>query len=251
MKRHIYFLSILVTGLLNLVFLCGCSPDEEVTNDIHEKFQENYEQVKAHSATLTLLRNKINIATRTLGNVTIDVRREEAYQTIKNAYFEQETDPMLRTEAAYEYITLQNPTAISDVYRDFGHSFFDNLSTLITLGKDENVLRRQLESLLNRYVYDRNYNVYMGLAAIALDSYVYWSDNIHELNGTGYSVLTVFTSIVKADVISAASTLIYCGTAALWTAIATGGATALPTIGAVAGKAAVGSAIVGVSWLFR
>ena len=156
MKRHIYFLSILVTGLLNLVFLCGCSPDEEVTNDIHEKFQENYEQAKAHSATLALLRNKINIATRTLGNVTIDVRREEAYQTIKNAYFEQETDPMLRTEAAYEYITLQNPTAISDVYRDFGHSFFDNLSTLITLGKDENVLRRQLESLLNRYVYDRN-----------------------------------------------------------------------------------------------
>lgn len=58
------------------------------------------------------------------------------------------------------------------------------------------------------------------------------------------------TSVVKADVLSAASFVLYSGAVALYTAVATGGTSVLPTVAAVAGRAAFGSAVRGIAYLF-
>lgn len=246
MKKNVFSLFIVIVSLLSVVFY-GCSPSESALDELHERFQDSYEQAKVHSTTLTLLKNRIQSTTRSMGQVSNEVLRSEACQAVKTAYFEQEKEAILCTEEAYEYITLENPIAVSDVYTKYKKSFFDELTELVEKGENEKNLMKKIELLLYKYKSDENHEVYMGLAAVALDSYVFWKDNI---GVSTYSVISVITSVVKADVLSAASFVLYSGAVALYTAVATGGTSVLPTVAAVAGRAAFGSAVRGIAYFF-
>lgn len=232
------------------VFLNGCSSNEVTAIDeIHENFQDSYRQAKMHSTTLTLLKNRIQCTTRAMGKMSIDTIRKEAYAIIKDEYFKQEKEAVLRTDEAYKYIVLENPVAISDIYSNFGTSFFDEVIALIEKGGNESYLMNKMELLLSHYKSDKNYEAYVGLAAVALDSYVFWVDNIDTDTETR-GLLSSITSVIEADVLSAASFLLYSGAVAFYGAVASGGATVLPTVCAVAARAAFGSAVRGICYLW-
>lgn len=144
----------------------------------------------------------------------------------------------LKEPESMEFL-LKPRQQMSRLYGYFNDSFLDELLSIIGDQADYLVMKQNIEMLLLKYQANKNYDYYLTISSVALDSYLYWKSQ--SVNGAiatrGW--LGTLASIVGDDALSAAATIEVAACASL----ISGGTLAIPSAVSIAGAAGFGSAV--------
>lgn len=227
--------------LLFFMMMSGCKsyrvdPVDPVpgNNVVLTKLESIREQASKHSVFLCDIEGKL----RALSSDK-KITEEQAKEIIRQSYMDSDIPMEMKSDVFFEKV-YEEPTVNSDKLNCFTPSFIDELSTAIEVSATFNDLRESLISLLNRYESMSNFDDYVLVVAITLDSYNFWDKKQPTTRGKWGNI----AKIIKGDAMGAVTTI---EGAAVYALVAGG---PMVSAGAVAIGAGVGSAHAGLELLF-
>lgn len=240
----------LFCSLLLCLFI-SCSNQDEVVihesiSEVTHALNERIIAVKEHSSVLNSISIKISNCGKTRGDVGVPVDPEEVlsnqevviYDGLCSYITENDMGGYLKEPESMEFL-LKPRQQMDRLYGYFDDSFLDELLCIIDNQADYLVMKQNIEILLLKYQTNKNYDYYLTISSVAIDSFLYWkSQNVNGVIVTrGW--LGTLASIVGDDALAAAATIEVAACASL----ISGGTLAIPSAVSIAGAAGFGSAV--------
>lgn len=244
MKKNLFFLVICFC-----LFSCNNIENDidKDKSDISACLSERLLIVSNHSQILDQL--KLNLSKpHALSDVTRPstdevISKDEQIAEIKKDFgdyiHKEHLDVYIKTEEDIN-IVLYPEEYIESIKRYFASNFIDDMVSVIYRCDNYNMLKSGLEDLLKVYKDDKHIDDYITIAAIALDSYSYWENEISRSRSWWLNL----TRVVQGDALAAGGFILSSGCVALVTGATPPGALA------IAGSAAFGSAVAAVNLIW-
>ncbi|MCF0256340.1 MAG: hypothetical protein HUK10_08655 [Bacteroides heparinolyticus] len=235
MKKQVYSLIVLSICIFSS---CSKSELEKKTTDtsIAQLLEKNIIVAQNHSNTLKQIEREF-VLSRSVSEVD---QKQKIYDLFKNYVVENNISQIFLEEDNSRKIIEGTNNSVEKISEYFDEDCFKEFLAVISNNSTKEELKNDLLQILEKNKNSKYINDYLLIAGVAIDSYSYWTTNAKTR-----SFLSGLTRIIKADVISAAAAIEAAGAAALIT-----GATP-PGAAAIAGTAAFGSAVEGVTMAFE
>lgn len=190
---------------LLLLFSAGCQsndnaevvPQNPNSKDI-ARFEKAIVAAEAHRNFIKGLDPKIKKLRATEGYTDQDLK-----DTIKSAFIDAELPAFMKTNEFFDQIYPGSTVEWESSYSEFSPDFIPDLMNALDIASNSEDLKGRLLLLLSKYAKDKNYDHYIAVCAVALDSYKYWTSNAEQLRGRMGEV----ANIVKADALGATKTI--------------------------------------------